>query len=722
MNIYPIQTNFTTGILTPRLWSRSDVTEYRNGVKESSNMITLRHGPIQSRNGTDFKKDLGAYYSRPFGFQLIPNSVTGEAFSAVVSADGFIRVAGATGLLASEEEATNISFTSSLDDWSKIFTDGSSTVSWSSGAALLKPSPVNGGALAGVSQEIVFEVGTENDERKIYFNSIQVSGELSASTIVSIGTSSGANDLAEQVFNIDNGDMSFTPTGQASIWVTFSAQNQKPFQQPPGEDKPINPYGNRNLLSVSVFNITTAVAVEFAHTWTEGDIQNLNVEMSPNETAMYFVCQNTEPHKLAYDLNTNLWSFGPVVFVGTPTDWASNNYPTTMGFFQGRSWWSGVESKPQTFWGSKPNDESTVDNELEDLTIGITAADGLEFTLSRSGRIRWIEGGRNLIIGTTSGEFLINGSQGVIAPDDIFVSQQSAEGSSTVNAITIGNMVMYVSADGRRLLSTRYYEDQNQWRSQEISFTAENLTLGKRIIQIAYARNPESIIWCLLNDGSLIGCTYEPFNNLIGWHKHTIGSIQGISTTEKAGFSILSLTVERVINDATTTYLEELGFDYMDSSTLIETDSVNINVPHLAGEEVVIKIDDAQHENITLDVNGDGVLSYFSDTALIGLEMPISVETLEPDMGSNAGTSMGFNKRWSNIVVRIYDSAVPLINGERAHIRYPESPQGYREANKTIDIEVTNLGFNDGSVIVSQSLPYKLTLTGLFGKMTQSKL
>jgi len=102
--------------------------------------------------------------------------------------------------------------------------------------------------------------------------------------------------------------------------------------------------------------------------------------------------------------------------------------------------------------------------------------------------------------------------------------------------------------------------------------------------------------------------------------------------------------------------------------------------------------------------------------------MPISVTTLEPDLGSQTGTSMGFNKRFNEITARIYDSAVPLINGERDPVRFPASSMNYREQNFTGDVTVTNLGYGDGSIVVSQSLPYRLTLTGLFGKMAQNKL
>jgi hypothetical protein len=102
--------------------------------------------------------------------------------------------------------------------------------------------------------------------------------------------------------------------------------------------------------------------------------------------------------------------------------------------------------------------------------------------------------------------------------------------------------------------------------------------------------------------------------------------------------------------------------------------------------------------------------------------MPISITTLETDLGSQAGSSMGYKKRYSEITARIYQSAVPLINGRREKVRYPETPMGFRQPDLTGDVTVNNLGYNDGSIKITQSLPYKLTITGLFGKMTQNTL
>ena len=44
---------------------------------------------------------------------------------------------------------------------------------------------------------------------------------------------------------------------------------------------------------------------------------------------------------------------------------------------------------------------------------------------------------------------------------------------------------------------------------------------------MAYQKNPESIIWLRLNDGTLLSCTYEPKENVKAWAKHLLGPTEG---------------------------------------------------------------------------------------------------------------------------------------------------------------------------------------------------
>lgn len=52
--VWPIQTNFTAGQISPRLHGRVDINKYKNGVKTQKNAYSLPHGGVIRRGGTRY--------------------------------------------------------------------------------------------------------------------------------------------------------------------------------------------------------------------------------------------------------------------------------------------------------------------------------------------------------------------------------------------------------------------------------------------------------------------------------------------------------------------------------------------------------------------------------------------------------------------------------------------------------------------------------------------
>ena len=48
------QNQFNAGELTPRLYGRSDISVYGNGLKTATNCILYPHGPVRRRNGSQY--------------------------------------------------------------------------------------------------------------------------------------------------------------------------------------------------------------------------------------------------------------------------------------------------------------------------------------------------------------------------------------------------------------------------------------------------------------------------------------------------------------------------------------------------------------------------------------------------------------------------------------------------------------------------------------------
>ena len=59
--VFPIQTNFTAGQLSPRLHGRVDINKYNNGLKTQKNAYSLPHGGVVRRGGFRFVARAGGF-------------------------------------------------------------------------------------------------------------------------------------------------------------------------------------------------------------------------------------------------------------------------------------------------------------------------------------------------------------------------------------------------------------------------------------------------------------------------------------------------------------------------------------------------------------------------------------------------------------------------------------------------------------------------------------
>ena len=278
-----------------------------------------------------------------------------------------------------------------------------------------------------------------------------------------------------------------------------------------------------------------------------------------------------------------------------------------------------------------------------------------------------------------------------------------------------------------------YKWEENSWQSRDITFLSEHITGGgDSVIDIAWAQHPENIMWCTTELGNLVGCTYERTYDVIGWHKHTTqGTILSVGSADVNGSSI---PVHAVVRDAAQVVFEvEDKTNYMDSNLeVVPTGALVISLPHLPNAKIQVTVGGAVHPEVQLDGSGDGTLNYTTDPArpqdvvVAGLGYTSRIETLPLDyLGyGRVGTSAHFMKRWNKIYVRVLDSAKPLIgkvgDTERPPTRTPSTPMDLPQPVISDDVKVLNRGWDRFSqVFIEQDLPLPLTITGIFGELTQ---
>ena len=138
---------------------------------------------------------------------------------------------------------------------------------------------------------------------------------------------------------------------------------------------------------------------------------------------------------------------------------------------------------------------------------------------------------------------------------------------------------------------------------------------------------------------------------------------------------------------------------------------------------VSVTVDDATHPDVTLNSSGDATLDFAGSRIVIGLSYTARMKTLPLDPGSQTGSAMSMKKRWNDIVVRVLDSALPIINGDRQPDRSPATPMDETEPDRSQDIRTRDIGWDQfARVTIEQDLPRNLTVTGIFGEMSEESV
>lgn len=364
----------------------------------------------------------------------------------------------------------------------------------------------------------------------------------------------------------------------------------------------------------------------------------------------------------------------------------AKGYPACGTFFQQRLWLGCSQAQPTTFWGS-------VTSEFENFALGGNDTDACDFTLDTDevNAIQWLKGTRALLIGTTGGEFVATGSQTspAITPDNIQVVPQSSRGSAKIQALLIGNVVMFVQRSRRKVRQYKYSFDSDAYASPEVTKRARHITLSARpgtlggIVDYCYQQEPEGILWAARGDGQLIGLTFDDDEEVEGWQRAVLGGTFGAETSAGAndnwpiaesvcsipspdgGMDDLWLLVKRTINGSTFRSIEYMTDGLGDEDAQADGYFVDCGLTyrgaavdriegfnHLIGQTAYISVNGASHPTRVVDALGGVDLQSAGTVVHVGLYRatrlrPMRIEAAGPD-----GSAQGKKKRIESLAIR----------------------------------------------------------------------
>ncbi len=405
-------------------------------------------------------------------------------------------------------------------------------------------------------------------------------------------------------------------------------------------------------------------------------------------------------------------------------------FPRAIAFYEERLYLAGTTGKPQTIFSSVTADfENYTPGTEDDSAINVTIAS------DQVNVIKHMVPGRFLQIMTTSSEFTLSGGTGTTAvtPTNVNVLRETTFGSGDVRPLRAGASTIMIQKGGEKVKEVTFSLDTDGLVGRDLTVLGEHLARGG-LTDMIWQQEPELVLWFVRGDGTLIGLSYDPANNTIGWHQHPLGGngvVESITAIPSGTEDQVYLSVKRTIDGSVVrhiVFMKSIYFNqdvedafYVDSGTTYggsATTSIT-GLDHLEGETVQILADGSTHADKTVS-GGSITLDRSASKVHVGYSYNSLVETLRLEAGAEDGIAQGKIKRIHGITARFLDTvgaelgpdtnnldrlpfrdssmamdtAVPLFNGDKEIF----FPSGYE---------------NDAQVVIRQSQPLPMTIVAV---------
>ena len=757
-NIRALQRSFSGGEITAEMFGRHDDTKYQSGLARCRNFITKPQGPAENRPGFAFVR---AVKDSTKKVRLIPFTYSTTQTMVIEMGAGYFRfhTMGATLLSGgapyeianpyAEADLFDIHYVQSADVLTLVHPNHAprelrrlGATSWTLTTIPFTPT---------VSAPAVFVKG--NGKGTNYFYQYVVTS-IASDEISESAASSPAQGGSKNITAITQANPGVITTSSAhglAIGYAVYVQNVGGMVQLNDNYYTVNTVPSSTTLTLedAAGNVidTTAFSAftSGGKIYRSGVKNNLFVTGGANTITW-------EPVAGAVRYNVYKFSGGLYGYIGqtagssfvddnitpdlskTPPIYdtvftGAGEYPGAVSYFEQRRCFAGTTNKPQNIWMTRSGTETDMSHSLP-----IRDDDRIAFRVAarEANTIRHIIPLSQLVMLTSAAEWrVVSVNSDAITPTSVSVKPQSYVGASNVHPVIINNTLIYGAARGGHVRELAYNWQANGFITGDLSIRAPHLFDTFDIVDMAYSKAPNPMVWFVSTSGRLLGLTYVPEQQVGAWHWHdTDGVFESCTVVAEGSEDVLYCVVRRTINGASVRYVERMAsrqFSDQVDAFFVDCGATYSGVPagvisglgHLEGKTVSILADGAVHPQRVV-TGGSITLDIEASTVQIGLPIEADLQTLPlavqlQDGSFGQGRFKNVNKVW----LRVYRSSGVFVGPSASELTEAKQrttePYGSPPALKSeeIPLVLTPSWADSGQIFVRQSDPLPLTVVSM---------
>lgn len=393
----------------------------------------------------------------------------------------------------------------------------------------------------------------------------------------------------------------------------------------------------------------------------------------------------------------------------------------TVAFFEDRLMFGGNASQPDTIWGS-------VTGDYDSMLEGANDDDAVIFTLTsrQVNVIQWLISKTKLLIGTSGAEWTLAGSADEpLSPSNVTAAQQSTYGSANLQANLASESVLFIQRNEKKMREMAYNWELDSYVSPDMMILNPSIS-GDGIANTAYQQTPDSVLWCVRDDGEMPIFSYERKEAITAWSRLiTDGEFESVAVISGTNEAQVWVSVKRTIGSNDKRYIEyfkdrDFGTDVNDAYfvdcgiTYDSTATTTITgLGHLEAETVYVLGDGAVQDSQT--VSGGQISIDSASTVQVGLPFTAQLKTM-PLSYMATQTIHGRIKRVNEVIVDFYRSGDFYI-GRDTTDKELVSIDGM-ENSEDVDNDENRITFplgydRLGKILVYQQSPEPLTLVAI---------